>query len=296
MVKPKVAILISGPLRTFDGIWPRNENLLAKLNFDYHFFLHTWDENLVTHKEFFNGGAGKLVTRNIKPVKISYSTYNLTKTLTNLPKPSKVEIESFEKFKKSVPKISELPSDLHVLNCQNSMAMFYGMSRVAIMALESKIKFLYFLRIRPDFLLPKNFQFSKSDNIKMHGPGVSILGSRISDQCFSSRFENIHSMLVFKPLIKKINLDGWINKDLKIRRCGESALYEHWRELKLIDLAEYPKRKEIGKIVRELEYDHTQSVWRFQQKVFKHNMTVIRKNSTALFISIVYRLKLKKRR
>lgn len=294
MAKAKVAILISGPLRTFDEVWQKNEILLKTLNFDYYYYLHTWDESLATHKELLNGGTDKFVIRNIKPVKISHRATDLTETLTKLPKPSKIEIENFEEFKENVPKISELPSKFHVLSCQNSTAMFYGMSRVAKMAIESRINFLYFLRIRPDFLLPKNFQFSQSNNIKMHGPAVSISGSRISDQCFSSKFENINSMLVFEPLIEKINLSGWVNEDLKIRRCGENALFEHWKELMLIDLAEYPNRKEIGKIVRELEYDHTESLWRFQQKIYKHNVLVLKKKCIALFVRIIYGFKFRK--
>ena len=293
MAKAKVAILISGPLRTFNTVWPKNEILLGNFNFDYHYFLHTWDESIATHKELLSGGTDKLVIRNIKPMKISHRSTNISESLAMLPKPSKIEIENFNEFKAKVPKISELPSESHVINCQNSTAMYYGMDKVATMAIDSQINFLYFLRIRPDFLLSKYFHFSKSNNVKMHGPGVSILGSRISDQCFSSKFENITSMLVFEPLIKKINLSGWVNDDLKIRRCGENALYEHWKEVKLLNLTEYPNRKEIGKIVRDLEYDDRESLWKFQQKVLAHNMVTIRKSCIAVFVRIFYRLKFK---
>ena len=128
----------------------------------------------------------------------------------------------------------------------------------------------------------------------MHGAGVSIYGSKISDQCFSSKFENINSMFVFEPLTKKINFNGWINNDLKIRRCGENALYEYWRDSNLLALTEYPSRRGMGKIVRDLEYDNRVSLWKFQRKVFKHNIVTVRKRCTVVFIHFVYRLKFKK--
>lgn len=291
VAKIKVAILISGPLRTFDSVWPSNQKLLAQFDFDYHFFVHTWEENLITHKELFNGGTDRFITHKIKPMKISYGAFDLKSSLRKLPKPLKFEIESFDRFKLRVPRIFDLSSEFHVKNCQNSTAMFYGMSRVATMAIESNNDFLYFLRIRPDFLLPKTFKFSNVENIYMHGPGVSILGTRISDQCFSSGFENINSMLAFEPLLTRVRSGGWVNKDLGIRRCGENALYEHWRELKLIDSTVYPRKKGMGRIIRELDHDLRVNFWGFHFKVFHHNLAVLRKKTRSFFARLVYMFK-----
>jgi len=280
----KVAVLISGPIRTFHSVWPHNIEVLKKHNYDYQFFLHTWDTDYPNHKNLFSGGTLGYIF-NFHPVKIENSSVLVNKNM--FPSDWNIRIQSFEKFtdsvkylgllsEKSLHQSSPPPSTRKI----NSLAMYYGMNQAAEMAKESKINFNYFLRVRTDFKLPKKDFFKNASSLRMHAKGVSINGCEISDICFGGPYDQfISSMISFESLTEKIAREGWVSPETGLGRWTENWLYEHLKTINSLDSVSNNIWGRKGQIVRcNLIRDFDKTFLKFQYQAMVYNMKRLNKN------------------
>lgn len=290
----KVAILISGPLRTFPSVWPQNHKILGQLNLDLHFFLHTWDKNYDTHKKLMSGANTKLFWKFWKPVEFSQNPPELIdKSKFNYAN-WKIQIENFDKFKSSIEEF--LPRDQKSGNEKfyNTLSMYYGMQQVAKMLLEGKNSFDFFLRIRPDFLLPNNFMIDKNAFLKMYGEGVSIKGSLISDQCFSGSLpDSIEAMFAYKMLTQKIVLEGWTNVKENLSRTGENVLFEHLTELNFLNRLVSKRFEKKGILIRQQSFVqvYDKKIFAFIKEVIIYNRNIIYKRIIRFGADLKYFIK-----
>jgi hypothetical protein len=278
----KVAVLISGPIRTFHSVWPHNCEILNQYDYNYEFFLHTWDFSYPTHKNLFSGGTLGYIHK-LYPVKIENKSIMCNEDM--FPSDWNVRIQNFDKFIDSVKylglqsekTLSLTPPPVHRIN---SLAMYYGMNQVAEMSMETKIDFDYFLRVRTDFKLPKKDFFKNSSSLSMHSQGVSIKGSGISDICFGGSYDKfISSMMSFESLTEKIARQGWVSPETGLERYAENWLYEHLKNINSLDSIYYSIWGGKGKIVRDnLVRDLDKSFLEFQHLAFVHNLRRLKKN------------------
>lgn len=287
----KVAVLISGPIRTFHSVWPHNSEILKRYNYDYEYFIHTWDINYPTHKNLFSGGTLDYIFK-FHPVKIDNNSVMFDKN--NFPRTWNTRIQNFEKFTDSVKNLGLLSGKNFISTPSthriNSLAMYYGMNQVAAMSMESKIKFDYFLRVRTDFKLPKKDFFKNTSSLSMHAKGVSINGRGISDICFGGPYNQfISSMISFENLTEKIANQGWVSPETGLERYAENWLYEHLKAINSLDSVYFSIWGRKGQIVRDnLVRDFDKSFFEFQYLASVHNIQRLKKNlwkKITIFIS-----------
>jgi hypothetical protein len=275
----KVAVLISGPIRTFYSVWPHNIEILKQHNYDYEFFIHTWDTDYPNHKNLFSGGTLGYIFK-FHPVKIENSSVLVNKNM--FPSDWNVRIQSFEKFTDSVKYLDPSEKNLYQSSTRkiNSLAMYYGMNQAAEMAKESKIDFDYFLRVRTDFKLPKKDFFKNASSLRMHAKGVSINGCGISDICFGGSYDQfISSMISFESLTEKIARQGWVSPETGLGRYTENWLYEHLKTINSLDSVSYNILGRKGQIIRgNLVRDFNKTFLEFQYLAIIYNMKRLNNN------------------
>lgn len=289
--KEKIAVLISGAYRTFDSTWPHNRKILDKLGVDYDVYFHTWNQNYNTNKNFNFEDNLYFSFYNILPVKYRSLNFSVADKVKNFSKEMDIKLESHEKFLDMV----ENKHKLHIKDVPeyylNSLSMFYGMSEVAKLALNSKIEYKFFLRLRPDFKLPNNLKLSKNSKLKFHGVTVMISGKEISDICFSGNFiKHICTMTSFDNYIKKIREDGWFDYKTSKKRGAENWFYDVLVSNNLLLELESKYFEKKGKVIRhELVRDYDISFFNFQRKIFSRNILRLRRiyrKQMGIFISI----------
>jgi hypothetical protein len=276
----KVAVLISGPIRTFHSVWPHNIEILKRHKYDYEFFLHTWDTDYPNHKNLFSGGTLDYIFK-FHPVKIEKHSVLVDKNM--FPSDWNTRIQSFKKFTDSVKYLGLLSEkNLHESPTLriNSLAMYYGMTQVGEMAKESKIDFDYFLRVRTDFKLPKKDFFKNASSLRMHAKGVSINGYGISDICFGGPYDQfISSMISFESLTEKIARQGWVSPETGLGRYAENWLYEHLKTINSLDSVSNNIWGRKGQIVRgNLVRDFDKTFLEFQYLAIVYNLKRLNKN------------------
>lgn len=269
----KVAILISGAYRTFDKTWPNNKKILEKLGYEYDIFFHSWDNNYNTKKSYRSNDNLYFGLGHFRPVKYENPDFDVINKIDKLPNQFKVKIDSYQNFIDLIEnslnlKIMDI-SDFHL----NSLAMFYGMSEVAKMAIVEGGNYKYFLRMRPDFKLPNKFRFSKKSKLKFHGVTVMISGFQISDISFSGSFkQHICVMNSFENLIAKISNEGWINAQNGLPRGAENWFYEVLVSNNLLTKLENKFFEKKGKVIRHaLIRDYETSYIEFHSAIFTRN-------------------------
>lgn len=275
----KIAVLISGSLRTFDVAWPVNERLLGLLGMEFDVYMHTWQQNLGTHHDVAKGIAPKSFFWRWRPTKfrqpVNYSPANFINKDSN----AIIAIQDFVDWENdflSFANRSKAPEGKSLIN---SCAMYFGMEKVAMMALESGIHYTHFLRIRSDFILSKRFQFKETKNIVMCSDAVSIDGSLISDQCFYAPYNLIDPIMFnYRFLQQKIEKEGWQSPVYASMRKGEFVLFENLYVHGLIQSNMIINRRRWGKILREIEVpDSSIKLIPHYVKLFKHNKHVFLK-------------------
>jgi hypothetical protein len=271
-----LAVLISGPLRTFADVWPKNLSILEELNLSYKCFMHTWDKNFDTFKNIFESNNTNFFWR-WSPKKLKNFDGQPSQIISSLGENWKVKIESMENAYSNFPKIQMISKQNQVY--LNSIAMYHGMKEVAQLAISSKDKFTHYLRIRSDSSLPKHFAFADSRNLIMYGSTVSIFGSRVSDQCFSGGFqETLSSMFVIDTLRRNVERDGWINFESGLPRYAENSMYEHLNEIGLLNQIKVTPRKNTVLVIRNAEVkDDSISHLNFYKACIRKNQQVLKK-------------------
>ncbi len=292
----KIAVLVSGSLRTFDYTWPKNEKILQARGLDFDFYLHTWEQNLGTYHGVAKGVSPKSFFWRWHPTKFrepkNYNPEVYVDSLLN----AEFQIADFEQ---SMSELGGLPLVEHREDFQafvNSSAMYLGMERVAELALNSGVRYTHFLRIRSDFLLHRRFKISHPDSITMFGDGVLIDGTFISDQCFFAPIELInHTMFSHSFLKERIESEGWFSKHHGLFRKAEFVLYEHLYVSELINRIQKIPKNRYGRIVRELEIrDNSVNLSTHFRGLLTHNKIVLLKITIANVASISRRLHLTK--
>jgi len=287
----RVAVLISGSLRTFHIVWPKNQKILDKLNLDLSFFLHTWDMNYDTHKNLMTGIDTKMVWKFWRPVELLQKPPEAIYPLKISDSKWKIKIENFDEFKSNIERYLPRNHKDGEEKFYNTLAMYYGMQQVAEMLQKERKSFDFFLRIRPDFLLPKNFSLDKNAFLKMYGQGVSIKGNLISDQCFSGLLpDSILSMFAYNMLTKKIVLEGWYRANDNLIRTGENVLFEHLSEQNFLKLLVNNKFEKKGVLIRRKNFSKLENkkIFDFAQEVFKYNKHIIYKKTIRHSTNLMY--------
>jgi hypothetical protein len=270
----RLAVLISGPLRTFTDVWPKNLLILENLKIDFECFIHTWDKNYDTHKDIFESSNSSFFWR-WKPSKLKKYDCDPKHILSSFHKKWNIKIEPLENAFTDFPKL-HLISEKNLIY-KNSIAMFYGMKEVAKLAISSGDTFSHYLRIRSDALLPDRFKFNASNDLVMYGGTVPILGSRVSDQCFGGDFiDTIKSMFVIDTLKNNVAHEGWFNSKLALPRYAENSMYEHLKEVKLINKIRIAPKKSLVLVVRNTEvFDDETPYIRFYKACIKRNRIIL---------------------
>jgi hypothetical protein len=271
--KTNLAVLISGPLRTFVDVWPKNLIVLDKLNLNYKCFMHTWDKNFDTYKNIFESSNSNFFWR-WSPKKLKNYHGQPSEILSTFSEEWIVKIENIENAYSNFPRIEINTKQKQMY--LNSIAMYYGMKEVAQLAILGGEKFTHFLRIRSDAILPKRFNFNESKNLVMYGGTVSIFGKKISDQCFSGDFqETIKSMFVIDTLQNAVASEGWFNTELALPRYAENSMYEHLSKIGLLSKVQVTPKKNMVLIIRNSEIpDNSISYFNFYKACMQKNKKI----------------------
>ena len=290
----KIAVLVSGSLRTFDYTWPKNEKILQALGLDFDFYLHTWEQNIGTYHGVAKGVSPKSFFWRWRPTKFREPENYNPQFFVDPSVNAEFQIADFEQTICEFKGLSLIEDREDFQSFVNSSAMYLGMERVAELALNSGVRYSHFLRIRSDFLLHRRFKISHPDAITMYGDGVLIDGTFISDQCFFAPIELIHqTMFNHSFLTERIESEGWFAKHHGLFRKAEFVLYEHLYESKLINRIQKIPKTRYGKIVRELEIrDNSVNLSTHFRGLLTHNKIVLLKITIASIAKISRKLHL----
>ncbi len=281
----KLAVLISGSLRTFSSAWPHNERILSSLDIDYDVYLHTWAENFGTHRNVAKAKAPRRLFWRWLPTKfeppLPYHPQDFISPGLN----TQILVENLPDIAKDFLRYSEISSSKNALRFKNSCAMYLGMEKVARMALDSRNSYSHFLRLRPDFLLNPKFSIDTTQGIVMCGDGVNLAGHHISDQCFYAPWSQINPIMFnFLNLRKTVADRGWFNEDYGYSRKAEFVFFENLISNNLISCTHAVPRRKFGKILRDIETrDYDVSLRSHYKGLIVHNGLVIRKLSKLAF-------------
>lgn len=181
-----LAVLVSGIFRNFDEVWPRNEEILNRLNCSYKVFFHTWESN-----PSMSAPVLEVLYRNRFVLQIRKKAFKNFKTVI-LEEDIKrnfdfhfVTVEKFDPSKVSKRFNLDTSECNFLLNSQlNSCGMYLGIEALRI-ELENEGNYSHFLRLRTDFLLEE----SKVGEIFSHdlvffGQLLPTPEGLVGDQCF----------------------------------------------------------------------------------------------------------------
>jgi hypothetical protein len=273
----KLAVLISGSLRTFNECWPANHKVLSNLGIHYEIFLHSWDENYSTNKSVQKGSYPRRLFWSLSPYRYSESSpFNFQDFVLN-------DINLTYKKESVTSAIYEIETHgiVDFLNLektkQNTLLMYFGMQRVYELFLNSQHEFTHFLRIRPDFKLSNRVKLTNSNKLLFLGPGVQIDGKVYSDQAFFGPLDFLPvAMCAYDNLVRNVLNLSWSVESKKIQRIGEYPLYENLKFWKLENHCATISTIRRGKIIREaLVKDTTKSWVTFQKELLIHNRLVL---------------------
>jgi len=216
-----LAILISGSIRNFAELWPKNKLVLDALNVKYKIFLHTWTDNYGTtrkvHKDFNKNGFSfsirpKVYHENKFVVNINYLRSIIPEAMITLDKFDENELQNIYNIppKKSNPIYQ---------NIVNSIAMHEGIARVSKMVKNDLDfdNFERFLRLRTDFEIFPDFNNSAFlYEIFFGGPGANTDSGFISDQFFCMDKEVFSCLEAGTVRIREfVEKNGWMLKSGK---------------------------------------------------------------------------------
>jgi hypothetical protein len=275
----KVAILVSGSLRTFNSVWPRNEKVLASSGLNYDLYLQTWDNNIGTHREVAKALSPRRLFWRWFPTKFESLSFYEPRNFVQKDLNFHFSIDRLSKVEALLPEIKKIASIKNVRRFENSVAMYLGMERVAQLAIDSQIGYTHFVRLRTDFLLHESFNLDSTESLVMCGDGVKFDGHLISDQCFYGPFDLIKPVMFnFSYLRRIVRIDGWYSANYKKYRKAEFVLFENLANSNLLHLAKRIPRRRFGKIQREVEVrDDSVKLIKHYQNLLIHNKSVIQK-------------------
>jgi hypothetical protein len=275
----KVAVLISGSMRTFDSAWPHNEKLLSSLGISYDIYLHTWNENFGTHHGVPKGLSPRRFFWRWYPTKFrAPENYNPADYISISLSP-KISIEKMPDLVELIPELSLVKTRPDARAFMNSSAMYLGMEKVAQLALDSNTEYSHFLRIRSDFMLSKRFKFRATKDVVLCADGVLIEGKHISDQCFYAPFDLMDPLMFnFTFLKEKLKVEGWYSQKFKQNRKAEFLFFENLYHSNLIQQLQKVPKSSFGKILREIEVrDYEVSFRNHFKLLLIHNRVVLSK-------------------
>jgi hypothetical protein len=288
----KLAVLISGSLRTFSSAWPHNERILSSLDIDYDIYLHTWTEIFGTHRNVAKAKAPRRLFWRWLPTKFESAQSYYPQEFISPNLKTQILVEDFPDLAKNILHYSDVSSSKNALRFKNSCAMYLGMEKVARMALDSQNDYSHFLRLRTDFLLSPKFSIDLTQEIVMCGDGVNLAGHHISDQCFYAPWGLINPIMFnFQNLRESVADKGWFNQDYGYFRKAEFVLFENLISNNLIDCTHAVPRRKFGKILRDVETrDFDASLSSHYKGLIAHNRLVILKLSKLAFADLRRRI------
>jgi hypothetical protein len=275
----RVAVLVSGSLRTFNSVWPQNEKVLSSIGLDYDLYLQTWDKNVGSHRGVAKGKSPRRLFFRWYPTKFaSLSNYDpsiFVGSNLNL----QISVDELHEIDKLLPQLRVVSQLKNGQRFANSAAMYFGMEKVAKMAIDSKVEYTHFLRLRTDFELHKDFDLENTQYLVMCGDGVRFDKLLVSDQCFYGPFNLVDpTMFNFRFLKNIVATDGWYSNNENRSRKAEFVLYENLSNYKLLHLVREIPRKKFGKIRREDEIrDNSVTYQQHFKGILSHNKSVLMK-------------------
>ncbi len=275
----RIAVLISGSLRTFDSAWPHNEKVLSSLGVNYDIYMHTWNENFGTHHGVPKGLSPRRFFWRWYPTKFKAAeNYNPADYISSSSSPT-ISIETMSDLEELIPELSQVKTRPNARAFMNSSAMYLGMEKVAQMAIDSGVEYSHFLRMRSDFMLSKRFRFRATRDVVLCADGVLIEGKHISDQCFYAPFDLINPLMFnFTFLKEKLEVEGWHSQKFKQYRKAEFLFFENLYRSNLIQHLQKVPKSSFGKILREIEVrDYEVSFRNHFKLLLIHNRVVLSK-------------------
>lgn len=246
--KKKLCILISGPLRTFEKVWPVNLKILENLKLDFQCFLHTWDENIPTYKNTTDGYKGWIWQWQNMAYEPQHN-YNIESILKS-HNILQYEVENFTSYLNENKFLEKFSDKSFYLRLLNSTAMYYGMNKCLQIAKNSNIDFSHALRLRPDFQLPSSFELSDSSKILFHGPGVSIKGKVVSDQCFSGNFKQMNNIMsAYSRLVENFDTQKFNHEKIEFE-IAENVIFSQLEKFGYLEQSQILTRPQLGKVIR----------------------------------------------
>lgn len=211
-----LAVLISGSIRNFAELWPKNKLVLDELNIKYKIFLHTWTENYGTTRKVYrdlnkNGFSfsirPKVYQENKFVVDINYLRSIIPEAVITLDKFDENELQNTY----NIPLKKDNPVYQNIVN---SIAMHEGIARVSKMAKNDLNfnNFEHFLRLRTDFEIFPDFDNSAFlYEIFFGGPGAITTSGFISDQFFCMDKEVFSCLEAGTVKIREfVKKNGWM--------------------------------------------------------------------------------------
>ena len=273
----RTAVLISGSLRSFQLTWTDNLKILSKTLNEFDVYFHTWSKNFETFKPYLEAKYPNKFHWSLIPKRfVPEVNVDLNDFFGKRDGLIKVHQEDFDIFLESFPPLNLDKSLYDYQSFLNSYAMYYGMQNVAEQAINSKVEYSNFLRVRADFQLNRNFHLNEDLDFVFCAGGVYIDGFFVSDQCFYGKFSNIERcMFGFDFLQLKVKESGWIDPRNNRKLRSENVLFEHMKFSGLIELAVRLPSKMWGEINRGRETrDYDLTFWQNQLSLFRHNKLI----------------------
>ncbi|CAN2170953.1 hypothetical protein MCEMRE182_00048 [Candidatus Nanopelagicaceae bacterium] len=209
MVKPRLAVLISGSFRNFNETWPINRACLNDLGIEYDVFFHTWEDNPsldidVLDNIFNNRFYFSLQMKKFKPfIEVLNHQYIAREYNFHF-----IQVEKFDEHKIAQEfNLGNSKDNILYRSQLNSCGMYLGID-----AVYQKIKYnetyTNFLRLRTDFLLDAGSlsQLFKHDLV-FYGQLLPTAEGPIGDQCYGGRIEKSEFILNTLEQLKLVTSD-----------------------------------------------------------------------------------------
>lgn len=264
----KVAVMISGQLRTFRDVWPRNLEKLSLPGVDVEVYIDTWAEYGSTEKTL-RGYRGNILGKSFDPFTYSWESkgsFDLDEVQSVIPNADAyIWGNNFEEILSGHTQLRALKRELDPVHHRafvGTAAMYYLLEKSFERALMGPVTYDYFLRIRPDWVLRRNILpelierekdlvfFDSKVEDKAFGWGY------VTDVCFGGNLESMRlASGSFSSWVSKVAREGWkrysqahpAHDHLLLAESVLSFQLRNFRKLKRVVVAE----ANAGYILRE---------------------------------------------
>ncbi len=282
-------MLISGPLRTFEEVWLHNLEILKGLNIEFNCFIHTWEEDVPTYKEPTDGYLGWPWQWKRLMYQEEYN-YSVTKLISKEVF-TDIHVDNFNVFSEQLSFLNKYKNENFYQALVNSMSMYYGMFRVTQQAKKVNLKYSHALRLRPDFKLPNQFQFSVDENIVFHAGGVSIQGKMISDQCFSGGFNQMCEIMSIFPELLNYMSSADLSHEYIFSTIAENSIYKQLKKFDLLEKSIMRLEPQLGQVIRPKVVENSYiSHFNFYIKGLNRKKLIFKKKTYKILLYIKYRI------